>query len=215
MSQLHETVTHCLSEIQKAAIAHAQAKVQQIIEVSSCYLSQQNHEKLILFHKLYAEKADEQQTAQLASAVDSTDSIFEQAQALMESGASQEEMLAGIEVDEEKDKERMQLSAFQKMLESIISLEEGIKEKFAPAMSSMQFEDEVRQILEHIIAMFQMISSSADRENVPALTQLAEQMAQLISVQQERELFYRHIFHEAVPEHLNQEDDDFFFNLGA
>jgi hypothetical protein len=208
MSELREQMCQVLKALQVSATQNATKKVNEILNVSAHYLSDSNAEKLKMFHDLYfAGKADlEQQKSGMNAHVDD---IFEQAQALLKTNKTEDEVVRAIKVSQADEQERLQLSGLQKKLEALISFEEGLKEQLAPVMSSMQFEDATRQRIEHVAAMFSEVVTNRVVQNPAAAVAIVDTLAAQISIKHERESFYRLVMHEEAPAHV--ESDPFFF----
>jgi hypothetical protein len=208
MSELREQVCQIVKALQVSATDNATKKVNEILNVSAHYLSDSGHEKLKMFHDLYfAGKSElEDQKSGMNAQVDD---IFEQAQELLKTNTNEAEVVKAIKVSAASEQERQQLSGLQKKLEALISFEEGLKEQLAPVMSSMQFEDATRQRIEHVAAMFRDVVKNRVVRNSAAAAAIGESLAATISIQQERESFYKHVLHEEAPAHV--ESDPFFF----
>lgn len=147
----------------EAALIEASSCTQSILELSAQYLDQPAFETLQKFHDLYFSRDNEAQKAALNAEVDD---MVSQLQAQLEAGQD----LAILE-DEEKKQRRLSLSAVQKKLESLITLDGGIREQVLPALASMQCEDAIRQRVVHVVgawASFMMLLSGkrTDAKNV-------------------------------------------------
>ena len=214
MPDIKKKICSIVNDLQAAAASNAEQKVAQILEVSTNYLSESNLEKLKLFQELYFAKntASTQRKENVNSGVDD---IFSQAKELIDSGKSDDEVLSSIQENEKSEKDRLQLAGLQKKLESLIALEDGLKDQLAPVINSMQFEDAARQRVEHIAAMFTTIVERSVANNPSIMQETAEELEKHLAIREERESYYKHVLHEESPEHLEQEQDDFFFNLSA
>lgn len=208
MTELRDTICHLVKDLQMAATQNATLKVNQILAVSSNYLSESNHEKLKMFHEMYFAPSNtlENQKSSMNTVVDD---IFEQAQAMAGQNMSEEEIVKGLKFDETQEKDRLQLSGLQKKLEALISFEEGLKEQLTPVMNSMQFEDAMRQRVEHVVEMFDLIVKNRVIQDPARSETLVTDLAGRITIKTERESFYLHVMKEEPPAHV--ESDDFFF----
>jgi hypothetical protein len=218
LSTLEQKICSTIYDLQKCAAENATQKVNQILEVSTNYLSEPNHQKLKMFHELYfAPDSPGSSHAKTDSINDSVDDIFDQASSLLQSGKSEEEVLAAIQTNNQAEEGRLHLAGLQKKLESVISLEEGLREQLAPIISSMQFEDAARQRVEHIVTIFSHFTLNALHLSPEKMQEAAETMKECLAIRSERESFYAHVLHEEPPEHLEPESDgdSFFFDLGA
>jgi hypothetical protein len=69
----------------------------------------------------------------------------------------------------------------------------------------MQFEDATRQRIEHIVAMFSMIVENNLVRKPENASSIVDSLAAQISIQHERESFYRLVLHEQAPAHVESE----------
>lgn len=218
MSTLEEKICSTLVDLQKCAAENATQKVNQILEVSTNFLSEPSHQKLKMFHELYfsPENASASESTN-ASINASVDDIFEQASALINEGKSDSEVRDAIKTNEGAEESRLHLAGLQKKLESVITLEDGLREQLTTIISSMQFEDAARQCVEHIVAMFKEVVINSIHLTPEKMQESAEAMADRLAVKTERESFYRKVLHEEPPAHIEQDSDadSFFFDLGA
>lgn len=217
MSTVEEKICSTLADLQKCAAENATQKVNQILEVSTNFLSEPSHQKLKVFHELYfAPESAEAAKSDEGSINASVDDIFEQATALIDAGKSDAEVLAAIKTDDNAEESRLHLAGLQKKLESVISLEDGLREQLAPILSSMQFEDAARQCVEHIVAMFKDVVMNSIHLSPEKMQEAADRMTDRLAVKSERESFYKNVLHEEPPAHLEQvsDADSFFFDLG-
>ena len=208
MQELRDNICELVKDLQRSATQNATKKVNEIIAVSSTYLGESNHEKLKMFHEMYFAPS-KQLESQKSNMNADVDDIFEQAKALAETDLSEAEIVSRLKFDSTKENDRLQLSGLQKKLEALISFEEGLKEQLAPVMNSMQFEDAMRQRIEHIVEMFTLIVKNRLIENPTAIESVVHDLAARITIKSERESFYTNIMHEEAPPHV--ESDSFFF----
>jgi hypothetical protein len=113
--------------------------------------------------------------------------------------------VAGIDDDEELRRQRLSLSAVQKQLEGLIVLDSGIKEQVLPALSSMQFEDAIRQRLAHVVHAWWKIGDVLHKELTPEqLEEVARELAKVLSSVDETKTFYELVLNEKPPEGQDQ-----------
>jgi ATP-dependent 26S proteasome regulatory subunit len=204
MSSLRTQVCQLVKDLQVSATQNATNKVNEILNVSANYMSEANHEKLKVFHDLYFAEKQELETQKSVINAQVVD-IFDQATAMLSSNKSEAEIVKSIKTNDAADQERLQLSGLQKKLEALISFEDGLRDSLAPVMSSMQFEDATRQRIEHIVAMFSMIVENNLVRNPENASSIVDSLAAQISIQHERESFYRLVLHEQAPAHVESE----------
>ena len=128
------------------ALNNATKATEMVFKISSNFLSEPATNLLREFQSLYfSTGALEKQKEDINRKVDD---LFEQASAQL-ANADKDVVLQESEFDAA---ERLQLSTLQKRLEALISIDTNIRSHIVPAMSSMQFEDALRQRLDHVVA---------------------------------------------------------------
>ena len=102
----------------------------------------------------------------------------------------------------------------QKQLESLITLEAGLREKLVPAMMSMQFEDLVRQRMQRIDTMWRTVFSYLANSPKGTLSNLKEQGRDIFaSTFDEKELYLPIVLNQKpeTKQEVTQEDDGIWF----
>lgn len=179
-----------------------------ILEHSSQYLSSQANKALNDFYNLYFSQNDALD-ANKNEIKDDVDSIFEEAMALIESGGDISSM--SLEEDGSDIAERRNaLSGIQRELEAIIRTEEGIREKVLPVLTSMQFEDAMRQRVEHLQEMWLLMSAEFKKPNGVDIEEYLNFVSSLPSSTLETEQFYRIVRKEEVPADKLDDSADLF-----
>jgi hypothetical protein len=163
--------------------------VESILEVSSKFIDVQAQQALKDFRNMYFENSEiRRETERINSGVDS---LFDDLQSKMAAGDS----LDGLSLAEDSENDdlarnRMAISAMQKKLEQVISLDDAIKLKLLPVVNSMRFEDMIRQRLTHIVTMWGL-AIQAMQMNSGDFTLAAEEMAQCLTSKGERDIYYQ------------------------
>lgn len=131
----------------------------EVLNISQNYLNSKTHKTLENFYHLYFSNETQQQKDLMNQEVDD---LVDQAIAQRDSGEQ-----ISIEASKEADERRLGLSAVQKELEGLITLDKGMKDNLMPILSSLQFEDATRQRLEHIEkGLQQIIDAGCDETKV-------------------------------------------------
>lgn len=190
--ELDQTFLAILIEQCTAATSEAAACTNSIFTLTSNYIDQPEFDTLQQFYDLYFKSGGD--VDQKKDAVnEEVDDLFEQLQGQMERG----EELTAPEEDEEKRQARLSLAAIQKKLESLITLDGGIRDQILPALTSMQFEDAARQRIEHIVLCWTTLIQSKDSAE---WDKLLREMAQKMSSVEESKDFYKIVLNEEAPE---------------
>ncbi len=179
---LDATFLELYEDLVKSAVDVAAQATQEVFQLSNGYLSQSANDMLKQFYALYF--GDGEVAARKEKINQEVDDLFDQIQAQVNAGGE----ITLAENDEAK-KERLGLSGLQKQMEGLITLDKGIREKILPAMTSMQFEDAVRQRLNHLVAMWRARPQVAD----------AEKLATFCTSQAETAAYYKHVLHKPAP----------------
>lgn len=168
-----------------------------VLEHSSHYLSSQANKALNDFYNLYFSNNDDLSNSK-DEIKDDVDSIFEEAMALIESGGDISEM--SLQEDESDIAERRNaLSGIQRELEAIIRTEEGIREKVLPVLTSMQFEDAMRQRVEHLEEMWLLLSAEFKKPEGVNIEEYLNFVSDLPSSTLETQQFYEIVRKQEAP----------------
>lgn len=187
----------------KIALEGAVSCTSAILDLSSNYLERDAIETLQKFYDLYFNRGEIEQKKDAVNA--SVDDMVAQLQERMEAGEDLSDA-AGIDDDEEMRKERLSISAVQKQLEGLITLDAGIKQQVIPALSSMQFEDAVNQRLQHVVKAWNQVGALLQQKrSTPAESEaLAREVARSLTSVEETKAFYDHVLLEPAPEGQDQ-----------
>lgn len=193
--ELDRTFLKILVEQCESATEEARQCTASIFSLTSNYVSQPEFETLSQFYELYFGGQDVDQKKDAIN--DEVDDLVAMLQAQMERG----EALDGGEEDEKKKLERLSLSAIQKKLESLITLDGGIRNQILPALASMQCEDAIRQRVQHLTFGWQKIIEAGYCESeTKDWTGIAREIAAKTSSIDETKDFYEKVLGEPAPE---------------
>lgn len=187
-------------------IDKAASCTEQVFNISKGFLDKDASTVLKKFYDLYFGSDDMEQRKEEMNK--SVDDLFDQVQANMDAGRDLE---TGLDTNQEEEKERLGLAGLQKKLEGLISIDEGIRAKLIPALASMQFEDAVRQRLDHINAFWRQTIEAINAPEATDFDGLAREMANLVSSPEEATSFYRILLDEEPPEAVMSAGDALMF----
>lgn len=173
----------------------AASAVELIMSSSGEYLTAEQQKAVTDFHDLYFGTAG---VAESKEAVNrEVDDLMDAIQAEMASGVPAAD-LSGIKEDEQAKQARLSLSGVQKKLETIIQLETGLKDKLVPVLTSMQFEDALKQRLERMVGAWKT-SLEALPATADEVSTVAEKIGKSLGSSVEREAFYPVVLKRAAP----------------
>jgi hypothetical protein len=186
----------------QSALAGAAACTGAIFELSANYMDKPAFDSLRKFYDLYFSTTDIDKKKDEVN--DNVDEIVSTLQARLEAGENIDESV-DIDDDEDLRRQRLSLSAVQKQLEGLIVLDSGIKEQVLPALSSMQFEDAIRQRLSHVVHAWWKVGDVLHKElNPEQLEDVARELAKVLSSVEETKTFYELVLNEKPPEGQDQ-----------
>lgn len=176
-----------MSDFIDIIIGDAGQAASRILELSSQFLSSSAKVALQNFHDLYF--GGEKMNLNKEAVNREVDDIFDQV--LTQVAAGHEVASCDITVHEDAStkQSRLMLSGLQKQLETIISLDSGIREKLVPVLTTMQFEDMIKQRLTHIRNGWQAVHK-ATVEGVKEFDDMAQELGTSLSSNLERKLYY-------------------------
>ena len=196
VEELNDLFTKILGDLGAHAIDSAAACTNSVFNLSKEYMSKQAYESLRKFQQLYL-KTTAEVDAQKNAINNEVDDIFEAAQANLKAGKAAD---SDIVENEERKKERLGLAGLQKQLEGIITLDKGIRAEIVPAINSIQFEDAVRQRIDHLNRAWKdlltQLQNDPNGDPEPTLRKIGE----YLSSQDEKDPFYKLMFNEDAPE---------------
>ena len=89
-------------------------------------------------------------------------------------------------------------------MESLISLEEGLKDRLTPILSAMKFEDHTKKRTATIGLGFRMIIKILADSFHERLPSIVDEMKSKLSFKEERDLFYSTILEEVPPKEFKE-----------
>ncbi len=187
-----------IEQLGEDAVGGASHCTQAVFELSAKYMDKPAFDTLRKFYDLYFDRGElEKKKDEVNSAV--TDMV----EFLQEKLAAGEDISESTEFEESEEikRQRLSLSAVQKQLEGIIVLDAGIKEEILPALSSMQFEDAVRQRMQHAVAAWWKVVEILPMEySGEELIDLARTIGNTMTSMEEIRDFYQIVLKEQPPE---------------
>ncbi len=188
LKKLDDAMINIYSEMIKSSISSMSANTELILEISESYLKKETTSLLKQFYYLYLKKEKDQISQTSEEVNKEVDDIINQLnnnQTVVESMSLKEKRLA--------------ISALQKRLEGLITLDNGIKDEILPALTAMQFEDTLRQRLEHLESAWLLANTlyaSADEEKVDLV---ASEILKKVSSVFERDHYYKIVLQQEPP----------------
>lgn len=196
------------SDLSQQSISHAACSTEEIFKLSSDFLSKPATDILRRFQELYfGEDKFKERNEKVNKDVDN---IIEQVEKTIKKGEDPK-AFGVIEEDQIIKIERLGLSGLQKRLEGLITLDVGIREKIIPALNSMQFEDAVRQRLDHILKAWEMTTEYAAKDDIEGLKLLSREIADILSSIEETNAYYEIVLKEDPPESGASPEDMLLF----
>ena len=186
---------------------------QKIIEMSSAFLNESARRAVEDFQALYFTVKENALTKKVEEVNRDVDKLFTDIKNQVDAGKSEEEIKAALGEQGAMKKARLSISGVQKELEMLIRLDEGIREKLMPVLSSVQFEDMMNQRLSHIENAWELIIKefgvdSSDKK----VSEVAEKIAGFMTSANERETYY-HTVLKKDPTPAAEEGNMFMFDL--
>ncbi len=180
---------------------------QKILDMSSSYLNERAQSALKNFYDLYFNDAGVAETKTSINA--DVDNIFDQATAATAKGESLDDMQTSVKETGNNRSDRVGLSAIQKELETIITLDEGMKNKLLPVLSSMQFDDMLSHRLKHVMTIFDKISATTSNPTAKQWMEFHDEVLKELSSAQERKQFYEIVLKKEAP--VEASDSEMWF----
>lgn len=168
---------------------------QMILQRASTYVASSARQALVNFHQLYTTGAEAQ--AGTLSVNRNVDDIFDQVAAQVEDGVEESNIV--IMEEEAAARARLSFSGVQKELEAIIRMDAGIREKLVPILSNMQFEDSLRQRLDHIEQAWSLTIDQLQNPEAMDLEVMTLEIAQMTTSVAERASAYRILMRSEPP----------------
>jgi len=210
VAELDAVFLAIVDSLLRDVIKHASGAAKRILNLSGEFLGETAQAALDDFHSLYFATDTLDDTKQKVNT--DVDNMFDEIKQGVEDGKSSEQLAEEISEDDESKRARLALSGLQKQLESIVSLDKGIREKLVPVLSSMQFEDLITHRLSHIINSWELVTNSLGNQDIsfdPA--EVGQQIADMLTSQEERASYYKIVLKTVPPKGID--DSELWFNL--
>lgn len=173
----------------------AESAVLMILNNSGEYLTDEQQKAVTNFHDLYFSDGD------VASSKESmnreVDDLIDAIRTEMDTGKKSNYEFR-VNEDDDAKKTRLSLSGVQKSLETIIQLESGLKDKLVPVLTSMQFEDTIKQRLRRLVMAWEM-SFKGPINSQDEIVAVAEAIGLRLGSQVERDAFYPNVLKREPP----------------
>lgn len=190
------------SEVVDTAIKTTADAVEEILNASKVFLGDAVENAIRDFHLLYSESAQ----SQSEDINQEVDDLFDAIQNEIAAGNDANDVASGVVENEAKKKARLSLAAVQKRLETLIQFDSKARERLIPVLMSMQFEDEIRQVLKNLIQVWTLAIDGTTRS--VNLEELKQSLAQLSCTTIEKELLYRLVLKTEPPAQIIDADSE-------
>lgn len=212
--ELDELFVQILEQVHDLVISSASKSVGQILSLSSHFLSEEAQRSVADFHKLYAARDGIRQDQEKVN--QDVSDFVEQLQEDLAAGKDLDAEHGASDVigDEASDAMRLSLSGVQKQLEGLIRLEGGIRKRLFPILSNLQFEDVVKQRMNHIryiwtLVMRQLVSERFD------IVESSSGLSEILTSHAEKKLYAEIVLREDLGEDEGLDDVDALDDLLA
>ncbi len=186
-------ITEGMAEL---VIASSSGATEKILSVSGQFLHERAKRAVRDFYNLYF--ADGKMNDAKESINSEVDDIFEAAQTAINSG---KDASSEIKEDQTKKYDRLSISAIQKELETIISVDDSMKQKLVPILSSMQFDDMLKHRLTNILSIIRTIANHDSKGLTEKEIELSHQeILKKLTSNAERQQFYEIVLKKSPPD---------------
>jgi hypothetical protein len=174
------------------AIDQAAGATEQVLKISSHFLSEPATDLLRQFQSLYFSNGSVSKKNMDINR--NVDDLVDQA---MHQVAEGRDVIKVIETQLD-EQDRIELAALQRRLEALISIDGNIRKHIIPSVATMQFEDAVRQRLDHI---WQAWTTTVVALSEPSwdLEKLKDNLEDLPTSVAEAEDFFNMVLHRTPP----------------
>lgn len=199
---LDDASLKAIDGIFESIIKTTQSAVEQIIDASKGFLTNDVGTAIRDFHLLYSDET----SAQTTDINKEVDDLIASIENEIAQGKSDVDVAATIAEDSEKRDARLSLAAVQKKLETIIQFDSKARERLVPVIMSMQFEDEIRQVLHRLITVWSLSLQTVNQGG--SIEKLKEKLTTMSSTTFEKELMYRIVLKKEPPKSIVDEDSE-------
>lgn len=207
---IDEAFSAIVAKLCDNVISNASHSVGSILELSTQFVDKKAQKALKDFRDMYF--FNEKIAAETAAINDDVDGIIDDLRGKMERGEEVDFDESMTSKHGEMAQNRMAISGLQKQLEQIITLDENIKKRLLPVLSSMQFEDMIRQRIEHVRDGWVKIIKNLGSEEEVMKAKL-EEIGASLSSGSERDIYFPRILGRPAPEEIadQQSIEDILF----
>ncbi|MFK7825862.1 MAG: hypothetical protein AB8G05_17040 [Oligoflexales bacterium] len=190
------------NEMFALAKACAAENVKNVLEISKNFLDQDVHQSIDNFYNLYFKNDKALKQSEDFNSI--VDHVVESIQGSMNNSnePSEETLKKATMVLNVGEKERLALSQAQKQIETLISMQDSIREKVAPILASMQFEDMMRQRVDHLEIGFEKISQLSESCTEEEISKVIADLEKLCASKEETIEFYEEVKKEDPPDNF-------------
>ncbi len=187
LSEYDRLFLEIFGRIAHRVIQITEGAVGEVMDTAHGFLDSSGKAALAGFYELYfsGREAEQGKLAVTSEIDDMVDSI----RAQLESGVDPAALQLQSFEHSEAAGTRLTLAALQKRLETILTLETGIRDRIVPAMVSIQFEDFIKQMLTRLIRIWELVFSALHGGSMSE-DQLKEKILTSIRTPAERDHFY-------------------------
>lgn len=204
LKQMDDAFMAIVKDLSVKTVKNAGSAVENILEISAKFIDKKAKNAIDDFRSIYFE--NDEVRAETTKINDDVSDMVEELQRRAEMGEDLSAISTAEDVNNDSDAmNRMAISALQKKLEQIISFDEAIKNHLLPVLSSMQFEDIIRQRLEHIATMWILAISVMDDKAMNDFSDVAEQMGACLTSFDERRVFYPAMLDREPPAEMGEQ----------
>ena len=202
LEQWDEIMLSILDELFDLAKVCASENVKNVLEISKNFLDQKVHQSIDNFYNLYfknkkAQKQSDDFNSIVDHVVESLQESMKDSEQPSEQALKKAKMVLNV-----GETERLALSQAQKQIESLISMQDSIKEKVAPILASMQFEDMMRQRVEHLEIGFKKVSHLSESCTAEEISNVIDELEELCASKDETIEFYEEVKKEDPPDNF-------------
>ena len=209
--EIDEIFLGILLHVNKSIMDASATAVAEVLKLSEGYLSEKAQKALVQFHDLYFNASDEAGSTQAVNA--DVDRLINDLRADMASGKDVGTIADRVQENQQAKNARLRLSAIQKELETMIRLDAGIRDKLLPVLSSMQFEDMMRQRLQHLDGAWTSIINGFDPQGLLDTEILCVDIEASLSSVSERNLFCKTVLKKDPPAESGLEDGNIWLSF--
>ncbi len=192
LSQFDQTFLAVYGDLTHNLLSNVQPAVLQILKIAENYLSCDLSQALIKFHQLYSANID---LDQYKSTIDkNVDAIIDFVQNCSKVDALNEKVILNQLDDEQSSSSRLSLTAFQKELEALITMESDVHEMVTAILYGLQFENQLSSSISSLVDTLNTAIMLLNYSETPfCLTEAASHIYRSLKGEKDRDLFHEHV----------------------